>query len=99
MKFTPLMKFWRKPLDADEKKTPRGTVHLIVERCKGCGFCIAYCPKEVLEASKDFNRRGYHPPVVAHPERCVNCGLCTIICPEFAIWTTPVEEAQPQPKP
>ncbi len=82
------MKFWREPLDAGEKKPPRGKVHILIERCKGCGFCITYCPKQVLEASTDFNRRGYHPPVVKYPERCVNCGLCSIICAEFAIWTT-----------
>ncbi|MEO0020498.1 MAG: 4Fe-4S dicluster domain-containing protein [candidate division WOR-3 bacterium] len=92
------MKLWRKPLDSDEKKPPQGRVHILIERCKGCGFCITYCPKDVLESSPDFNRRGYHPPVVVHPERCVNCGLCTIICAEFAIWTTPVEEPQPQPQ-
>lgn len=82
------MKYWRKPLDADENKPPHGEVHVIVERCKGCGFCVAWCPRQVLETSSDFNRKGYHPPVVAHPERCVNCRLCEALCPEFAIWNT-----------
>ena len=82
------MKYWRKPLDADERKAPHGNVHVILERCKGCGFCIAYCPRQVLEISDEFNRKGYHPPVVAHPEQCVNCRLCEALCPEFAIWNT-----------
>jgi len=93
------MKLWRSPLDADEKKPPHGKVHIIIERCKGCGFCITFCPKQVLEPSPDFNRRGYHPPVVTHPERCVNCGLCTIICAEFAIWTKADEETEPAVSP
>jgi len=82
------MKYWRKPLDAERKKSPHGNVHVIFERCKGCGFCIAYCPRHVLEVSDEFNRKGYHPPVVAHPEQCVNCRLCEALCPEFAIWNT-----------
>jgi len=32
------MKFWRTPLDADKMKIPRGELHIIVERCKGCAF-------------------------------------------------------------
>jgi 2-oxoglutarate ferredoxin oxidoreductase subunit delta len=42
----------------------------------------------VLEVSNEYNRKGYHPPVVAHPENCVNCRLCEALCPEFAIWNT-----------
>jgi len=86
------MKYWRKPLDAERKKAPHGNVHVIFERCKGCGFCIAYCPRQVLEVSTEYNRKGYHPPVVAHPEKCVNCRLCEALCPEFAIWNTLDEE-------
>lgn len=81
------MEFWRVPLDAAEINFTRGVVHIIEERCKGCGYCIEYCPKDTLAFSARFNKKGYHPPEVQNPEGCVNCHYCEIICPEFAIYS------------
>ena len=86
------MKYWRKPLDFDQVKTPRGEVRIIVERCKGCGFCVEYCPKEVLVMSEEFNRKGYHPPKVVKSGECVNCNLCEMICPDFAIFSVSADD-------
>ena len=58
------------------------------ERCKGCEYCIEFCPERVLAFSRDFNPKGYHYPIVAQ-ERCIDCGLCTALCPEYAIFTVP----------
>jgi 2-oxoglutarate ferredoxin oxidoreductase subunit delta len=88
------VKYWRKPLDADTVKSPRGLIFVIREQCKGCGFCVEYCPRDVLELSQEFNKKGYHPPVAVNEEACVSCGLCELICPEFAIYTELVEEEQ-----
>ena len=82
------MKYWRKPLDYDDVEVPHGEVHIICERCKGCEFCVEYCPKDVLVMSDDFNRKGYHFPVVVKSGQCVNCNLCEMICPEFAIFSS-----------
>jgi 2-oxoglutarate ferredoxin oxidoreductase subunit delta len=81
------MKYWRTPLDMDQVSVPRGEVRIIAERCKGCGFCVEYCPKEVLALSESYNRKGYHPPEVVKEGECVNCNLCEMICPDFAIYS------------
>jgi len=85
-------KYWRTPLDLDRVKVPHGEVHIITERCKGCGFCIEYCPKDVLRFAEAFNRKGYHPPEVERADDCVNCGLCEMICPDFAIFCVSLDE-------
>jgi 2-oxoglutarate ferredoxin oxidoreductase subunit delta len=68
-------------------KAVKGRVIIIEDRCKGCGYCIEFCPCSVLEYSKGFNKKGYHHPVAVNPDDCVNCHHCEIICPEFAIFS------------
>jgi 2-oxoglutarate ferredoxin oxidoreductase subunit delta len=81
------MDFWRVPLDKDEIVVTRGTVYILEERCKGCGYCIEYCPRQMLVFSSRFNGKGYHPPDIIDTDQCVNCHYCEIICPEFAIFS------------
>ena len=80
------MKFWRTPLDVDRLQIPHGELHIIKERCKGCAFCVEYCPKDVLELSQEYNSKGYHYPVAVRASDCVNCDLCEMLCPDFAIY-------------
>jgi 2-oxoglutarate ferredoxin oxidoreductase subunit delta len=84
------MAYWRTPLDLDRVTIPRGEVHVVIDRCKGCGFCIEYCPKRVLQFSDGFNAKGYHYPTVVKDGECVNCNLCEMICPDFAIFSIPI---------
>ena len=81
-----------KPFGFNKPGSPRGTIVVIEDRCKGCGFCVEFCPQDVLELSEKYNLKGYHPPYMEHPENCVDCGFCRMICPEFAIFSVAVEE-------
>ena len=65
---------------------PKGKVVILVERCKGCAFCVEFCPTDVLALSNAFNSKGYHPPYVVKPEKCSGCDLCGMYCPDFAIY-------------
>jgi 2-oxoglutarate ferredoxin oxidoreductase subunit delta len=85
------MKYWRTPLDIDRLTIPQGELHIIKERCKGCAFCVEYCPKDVLMMSSEYNLKGYHYPVAEKAKACVNCDLCEMLCPDFAIYCVPAE--------
>jgi 2-oxoglutarate ferredoxin oxidoreductase subunit delta len=71
-----------------EKKTKKvyGEVYIDRERCKGCSFCVEFCPAHCLELDKAYNSKGYHPPVLARPDDCNGCDLCGLYCPDFSIF-------------
>jgi len=62
-----------------EEVLPR--IEILEEECKGCGLCIHYCPKGVIEASHSLNSHGYHPARYKG-EGCTGCGICFYTCPE-----------------
>lgn len=75
-------------LNLDRVLVPVGALKTSPELCKGCGFCIEFCPKGVLEFSEDVNLRGYHYPQVKKGMEfaCTACGMCQRICPDYAIY-------------
>lgn len=79
------MRVWRTPLDHDRIVAPRGQIQITKTWCKGCKFCVEYCPRDTLVLSTSYNQKGYHFPEVKDPDSCVDCKLCERLCPEFAI--------------
>jgi len=53
------------------------------KRCKGCGICVALCPRRVFVTDE----RG--KATVGRPEECTGCGLCDSLCPDLAITVEP----------
>jgi 2-oxoglutarate ferredoxin oxidoreductase subunit delta len=80
-----MAKMWRKPFDAELKAIKPPRVAIDKERCKGCGYCTEFCPRQVLEMSDEINKKGYTIASVTDGDKCLGCGLCEVICPEFAI--------------
>ncbi len=86
------MKSGRKSLKGERKKPASCRVRVFNERCKGCGFCIEFCPRHLLHESEEFNRKGYHPVYADSSDACLKCGLCELLCPEFALCVVPAGE-------
>jgi 2-oxoglutarate ferredoxin oxidoreductase subunit delta len=55
------------------------------DRCKGCGVCIARCPKKVLGFSKNLNKLGYYHVELQDEANCIQCKTCAISCPDVVI--------------
>lgn len=78
-----------KPAPAGKKPAKqkyKGVVFVERDRCKGCAFCVEFCPYDALALEDGFNAKGYHPPKLAAPEKCNGCDLCGLYCPDFAIF-------------
>jgi len=56
-----------------------------INSCKGCGLCIALCPRHVLAFSEEINARGVRYAVVVDAHKCADCGTCYLMCPDAAI--------------
>jgi 2-oxoglutarate ferredoxin oxidoreductase subunit delta len=68
------------------EKKGKGTIFVKAEICKGCSFCIDFCPTKAIGFSKEFNQKGYHYPIMLDEEKCSGCDLCGLYCPDFAIF-------------
>ncbi|HID11869.1 MAG TPA: 4Fe-4S dicluster domain-containing protein [Candidatus Latescibacteria bacterium] len=70
----------------------RVDLHIDEGRCKGCGFCVEFCPVGVLELSDEVGDSGYPHARAADVDRCIGCFNCATICPDAAISIEVYEE-------
>jgi 2-oxoglutarate ferredoxin oxidoreductase subunit delta len=68
-----------KPAAPAQEKKKVFEINVYKAWCKGCGICIEFCPKQVLEATPT----GRAKPT--HPDCCIGCMQCVLRCPDFAI--------------
>lgn len=58
-------------------------VHINADLCKGCGLCVKFCPRNILQIGQSVNTLGYQA-VIKNENSCTGCGNCYYICPEPA---------------
>ncbi len=57
----------------------KNTLNVEESLCKGCGICVAFCPKAVLELEQGKVN-------IVNLDACIKCGQCELRCPDFAIY-------------
>ncbi|MDR3590475.1 MAG: 4Fe-4S binding protein [Negativicutes bacterium] len=55
------------------------------ELCKGCGYCVHFCPRKIVGMKKETNAKGYSFAYQIEENKCTGCKICAIICPDAAI--------------
>jgi 2-oxoglutarate ferredoxin oxidoreductase subunit delta len=63
----------------------KGTIEIDQERCKGCLFCVEFCPKKAISPSRTLNKKGYFVVELNGDNGCTGCAVCAVVCPEVAI--------------
>jgi len=64
---------------------PMGKIEIDSQRCKGCGLCIAACPKKHIHLADEPDVRGIRVACFDMEHDCTGCGFCYVICPDVAV--------------
>lgn len=65
---------------------PKGNLTFEIEKCKGCGLCVAFCPVKILYLDNStLNQSGYNIVKVTDSDKCIACASCAIMCPDSII--------------
>jgi 2-oxoglutarate ferredoxin oxidoreductase subunit delta len=67
------------------KRAVKGSIIIDQERCKGCTFCIEFCPKGAIVLSGTLNLKGYFVAQFIDEKGCTGCATCAVVCPEVAV--------------
>ncbi len=51
-----------------------------IKRCKGCGICAAFCPKQILRVNE------VEKIEILDESQCIGCKQCELRCPDYAIF-------------
>jgi len=65
-------------------------VVITVDKCIGCGACVATCPCDVLRIDRESKKAE-----VKYVSECQVCSMCTLYCPVNAIAVTPDKPDNP----
>jgi len=57
------------------------TETLVIDKvlCKGCGICVEFCPKSVLNLTNGKVN-------IVDENLCIGCRMCEKLCPDYAIY-------------
>lgn len=71
--------YFMKSMSKTDSGKDKPGVEINRDWCKGCGICVAFCPKEALALDE------HDKAFMSHPESCNACGICELRCPDMAI--------------
>ena len=63
----------------------KGDIEINEELCKGCGYCVEFCPRACITIGDKFNTQGFLVAQFTQPENCNACQVCAWMCPDYAI--------------
>ncbi|TAN10250.1 MAG: 4Fe-4S dicluster domain-containing protein [Burkholderiaceae bacterium] len=78
---------------ATVKRLTRAIPAINLDRCTGCGWCVAVCPPHVLLLHPGV---GGKVSVLDDADACTGCALCYVRCPFDAIRMVPREQVAAQ---
>lgn len=68
-----------------EKESAKMIFNNHLALCKGCGLCIAICPKKCLKYHQKNQGIYGQPAIDIDIDKCIQCRQCENICPDVAI--------------